>query len=110
MGRISSNKDVTEKSLVQQQYEVHTDVRVTIAMRWTTNTTTMRERSRRVSPLYSKLSVDAGSNLETKKSSAPSASFVATYHIYMYIREYTTAAAAAAAAAVVVCHGRGGLG
>ena len=45
-------------------------------MRWTTNTTTMRERSRRASPQPdSYLSVEAGSDLETnnKKSSAPSA-------------------------------------
>ena len=52
IGRLSSSKDVTEHSLVHQQYEFHADVRVTIAMRWTTNTTTTRERSRRVSPLY----------------------------------------------------------
>ena len=44
-------------------------------MRWTTNTTTMRERSRRALPQrdYSYLSVDAGSDLENKESSAPSA-------------------------------------
>ena len=51
-------------------------------MRWTTNTTTMRERSRRASPQpdYSQLSVDAGSDLENKESNALSASFVAAYH------------------------------
>ena len=32
----------------QQQYEVHTEVRV--AMRWITSTTTTRERIRRASP------------------------------------------------------------
>ena len=42
---LSSGKYATEQSLVQQQYEVHTDVRVTIAMRWTRNTNTMRKRS-----------------------------------------------------------------
>ena len=42
-------------------------------MRWTTNTTTMRELSRRVSPQpdYNQLSADAGSDLENKESNAP---------------------------------------
>ena len=53
IGRLLSSEHVTEHSLVPQQYEVHTDVRVTIPMRRTSNTTTMSERSRRVSPLYS---------------------------------------------------------
>ena len=56
-------------------------------MRWTMNTTTMRERSRRASPQpdYSLLSVDAGSDLETKKSSVPSAPL----SWLRIIREYT---------------------
>ena len=58
-------------------------------MRWITNTTTMRERNRGVSP-EPHLSVDAGSNLGNKKSSAPSAR-VSNLHI---IQEYTTASAA----------------
>ena len=39
-------------------------------MRWTANTTTMRERSRRASPLadYSWLLVDAGSDQETRRA------------------------------------------
>ena len=48
--------------------------------------------------------MDAGSNLETKKSSAPNARLL----WLRIIREYTTAAAAAVAA--VVGHRRGGLG
>ena len=46
----SSDKHITKQSLVQQQYELYEDVRVTIAMRWNRNTNTMREHSRRVSP------------------------------------------------------------
>ena len=44
-------------------------------MRWTTNTTTMREHSHRASPQsdYSQMSADAGSDIRTKRSSAPSA-------------------------------------
>ena len=53
-------------------------------MRWTNNTTTMRERGRRPSTQsdYSYLSAEAGSDLlETKKSSAPSARLAwLTYH------------------------------
>ena len=56
-------------------------------MHWTTNTTTMRERSRHVSPRteYIFWSTRARSDLETKKSSTPSArlSWV------RIIREYT---------------------
>ena len=56
-------------------------------MRWNTNTTMMRERSRRASPQpdYSELSVDASSDLETKKSNAPSARL----SWLRIIREYT---------------------
>ena len=56
-------------------------------MRWITNAITMRGRSRRASPLpdYSSLSVDAGSDLGTKKSSAPSARL----SLLRIIREYT---------------------
>ena len=43
-------------------------------MRWTTNTTSIRERNRRAFPQPgpSQLAVDAGLDLETKKSNASS--------------------------------------
>ena len=42
---------VTEESQVQHQCDVHTEVRATIeALDYSTNTTTMREPSRRASP------------------------------------------------------------
>ena len=71
-------------------------------MRWTTNTTKIRERSRRASPQpdYSYLSVDAGSHLDTKMISAPSARLS---QLRISTRECTHTAAAAAG------H-RGGLG
>ena len=67
----------------------------------------MREGSRRVSPQpdYDELSVDAGSDLENKESSAPSACL----SWLRIIREYTHTAAAAAAAAATVGY-RVGLG
>ena len=57
-------------------------------MRWTTNTTTMREHSRRASPQpdYNELSVDAGSDVENKENSAPSER---TFSWLRIVREYT---------------------
>ena len=73
-------------------------------MRWRQNTTAMRERSRRLSPQPgSQLSVEAGSDLETKKSRHPARVF----RDYVSYDSTHTAAAAASAAAAAACHSVG---
>ena len=77
---LQPRKNVTEQSLVlqQQQYEVHTDVRVAIDALEKEYNHDARTQSPRLSAARS---VEAGSDLETKRNSAPSSPFV-TYVSY----------------------------
>ena len=75
MASVFSRNNATEQSLVSHQYEEHrcTTIHGGVGLRM--STTSMGEHGHRASahPDYRYVSVDAGADLETKKSSAPSA-------------------------------------